>query len=185
MEDDRSTVLPLCRYNGGRVVSLKLILLKTSIRYTPVHQMAFATIPFDMLNYIMQCLTLKDLLHVAEVHMASNRRIRLIIAKRDPHDLLKDSHQFISWNNWKAALCAIIKTIRRPGAALTYGQRLFPRIHEKRNSVHKLAVHITADGIVKWQMSYDWQISVEEWVNIAHVVSPTCINCSINTKRRA
>lgn len=146
--------------------------------------MAFPTLPFDISNCIMIWLKLEDLLQLATVHVASNRHVRLIIANSDPHDLLEDSHLFISWRNWKVALCAILKTIRRPSGVLTYGQRLYPSIYDDRNRAI-LAVHITTAGIISMQMAYDWQISPEEWFDVGHVVSPMCIACAINTKCRA
>lgn len=142
---------------------------------------SLASLPFDVSIRVLHWLNLPDLLQMALVHTTSNRHVQSVIASRDSHDLLKDSHLFISRRNWKAALCAIIKSIRRPGAMLTYAQRL-DSADIRTNAI--LAVHITGAGIINLQISYDWQISPDDWLNIGRVMSPMCVDCGIYAKCR-
>lgn len=145
--------------------------------------MAFQALPFDPAHHMMSWLDLGDLLRLAVVCTANNQRVRHVINTEDPHKLMRDSHRFISSNNWRAALCAIIKTILRPGVPLTYGQRHW---WGAGGGHYFLAVHISSAGLIKMQRSHQWRICSDAWLVIGTVTSsPACTNCGINTKRRA
>lgn len=114
---------------------------------------------------------LEDMARFAGVHAATYQHVQRVIKTRDAQELLRDSHRFISTNNWQGALCTIIRNLRRPDSMLTFPVRY------RYDPFSTLAMQIDTLGRIKIQVAYDWQISSESWTVIGHVTHPPNITC--------
>lgn len=116
----------------------------------------------DTIQTIFEYLTLRDLLRLSIVHSMCAKVAKRVINMTPWHNLLHESHRFISTRNWKAAVIFIDKHTRSIWQDIYFGV-----LRDKRTTVC-IKLDLTGNLFVL-PVYCDDSISSDPWISIGTV----------------